>query len=50
MNDQWPLRRLVRSSFTPWSDIEFLANHPGMWLFHSHNLVRMMGGLKMEVR
>ena len=31
-------------------DIEFVANNPGMWLFHCHNLVHMMGGLMTEVR
>jgi len=31
-------------------DIEFVANNPGTWLFHCHNLVHMMGGLMTEVR
>ncbi len=31
-------------------DIEFVANNPGTWLFHCHNLVHMGGGLMTEVR
>lgn len=31
-------------------DIEFVANNPGAWLFHCHNLVHMRGGLMTEVR
>jgi len=31
-------------------DIEFVANNPGTWLFHCHNLVHMMGGLMAQVR
>lgn len=31
-------------------DVEFVANNPGTWLFHCHNLVHMMGGLMTEVR
>jgi multicopper oxidase len=30
-------------------DIEFIANNPGDWLFHCHNLVHMTGGLMMEI-
>jgi len=30
-------------------DIEFIANNPGDWLFHCHNLVHMTGGLMMEL-
>ncbi len=30
-------------------DIEFLANNPGSWLFHCHNLEHMGGGLMTEV-
>ena len=31
-------------------DIEFVADNPGTWLFHCHNLVHMMGGLMTQVR
>lgn len=31
-------------------EIEFVANNPGTWLFHCHNLVHMEGGLVAEVR
>ena len=31
-------------------DIEFVANNPGTWLFHCHNLVHMRGGLMAQVR
>jgi FtsP/CotA-like multicopper oxidase with cupredoxin domain len=30
-------------------EIEFVANNPGDWLFHCHNLVHMGGGLMTEV-
>jgi multicopper oxidase len=30
--------------------IEFVANNPGTWLFHCHNLAHMTGGLMTEVR
>ncbi|GIW07515.1 MAG: hypothetical protein KatS3mg060_2320 [Dehalococcoidia bacterium] len=30
-------------------EIEFVANNPGVWLFHCHNLVHMGGGLMAEV-
>jgi FtsP/CotA-like multicopper oxidase with cupredoxin domain len=31
-------------------EIEFVANNPGTWLFHCHNLVHMSGGLMVEVQ
>jgi FtsP/CotA-like multicopper oxidase with cupredoxin domain len=31
-------------------EIEFVANNPGAWLFHCHNLLHMGGGLMAEVR
>jgi FtsP/CotA-like multicopper oxidase with cupredoxin domain len=31
-------------------EIEFVANNPGTWLFHCHNLEHMSGGLMAEVR
>ena len=31
-------------------EIEFVANNPGVWLFHCHNLEHMSGGLMTEVR
>ena len=31
-------------------EIEFVANNPGTWLFHCHNLVHMRGGLMVEVQ
>jgi FtsP/CotA-like multicopper oxidase with cupredoxin domain len=31
-------------------EIEFVANNPGTWLFHCHNLHHMAGGLVTEVR
>lgn len=31
-------------------EIEFVANNPGTWLFHCHNLQHMDGGLMTEVR
>jgi len=31
-------------------EIEFVANNPGTWLFHCHNLVHMMRGLMTQVR
>jgi FtsP/CotA-like multicopper oxidase with cupredoxin domain len=30
--------------------IEFVANNPGRWLFHCHNLAHMSGGLMTEVQ
>jgi FtsP/CotA-like multicopper oxidase with cupredoxin domain len=30
-------------------EIEFVANNPGRWLFHCHNLAHMTGGLMTEV-
>jgi FtsP/CotA-like multicopper oxidase with cupredoxin domain len=30
-------------------EIEFVANNPGVWLFHCHNLAHMAGGLMAEV-
>jgi FtsP/CotA-like multicopper oxidase with cupredoxin domain len=30
-------------------EIEFVANNPGDWLFHCHNLVHMGGGLMTEI-
>ena len=30
-------------------EIEFVANNPGVWLFHCHNLEHMSGGLMAEV-
>jgi FtsP/CotA-like multicopper oxidase with cupredoxin domain len=30
-------------------EIEFVANNPGTWLFHCHNLQHMAGGLMAEV-
>ncbi len=31
-------------------EIEFVANNPGRWLFHCHNLVHMDGGLMAEIQ
>lgn len=31
-------------------EIQFVANNPGSWLFHCHNLDHMNGGLMAEVR
>ena len=31
-------------------EIEFVANNPGTWLFHCHNLEHMSGGLMAEVQ
>ena len=30
-------------------DLEFVADNPGTWLFHCHNLVHMSGGLMTEI-
>jgi FtsP/CotA-like multicopper oxidase with cupredoxin domain len=30
--------------------VEFVADNPGRWLFHCHNLDHMMGGLMTEIR
>jgi multicopper oxidase len=30
-------------------EIEFVADNPGDWLFHCHNLVHMGGGLMTEI-
>ena len=31
-------------------EVDFVANNPGQWLFHCHNLEHMSGGLMTEVR
>jgi FtsP/CotA-like multicopper oxidase with cupredoxin domain len=31
-------------------DVEFVANNPGTWLLHCHNVPHMLGGMSMEVQ
>ncbi len=45
-----PLKDTLNVRHMEQYEIEFLANNPGVWLFHCHNLVHMGGGLMAEVR
>jgi len=45
-----PLKDTITLRHMEQYDIEFVANNPGTWLFHCHNLVHMMGGLMTQVR
>ena len=45
-----PLKDTITLRHMEQYDIEFVANNPGTWLFHCHNLVHMMGGLMAQVR
>ncbi len=45
-----PLKDTITLHHMEQYDIEFIANNPGTWLFHCHNLVHMMGGLIAQVR
>ncbi len=45
-----PLKDTITLRHMEQYDIEFVADNPGTWLFHCHNLVHMMGGLMTQVR
>src|SRR5216683_5996044 len=45
-----PLKDTITLRHMEQYDIEFVANNPGTWLFHCHNLVHMLGGLMAQVR
>ena len=45
-----PLKDTITLRHMEQFDIEFVADNPGTWLFHCHNLVHMMGGLMTQVR
>lgn len=44
-----PLKDTLNVRHMEQYEIEFVANNPGVWLFHCHNLVHMGGGLMAEV-
>ena len=45
-----PLKDTITVRHMETYEIEFVADNPGTWLFHCHNLVHMAGGLMAEVR
>src|SRR6266851_4397083 len=45
-----PLKDTITLRHMEQYDIEFVADNPGTWLFHCHNLVNMMSGLMTQVR
>ena len=44
-----PLKDTITVRHMEQYEIEFVANNPGAWLFHCHNLEHMSGGLIAEV-
>jgi len=44
-----PLKDTITVRHMEQYEIEFVANNPGNWLFHCHNLVHMAGGLMAEL-
>ena len=45
-----PLKDTITVRHMEQYEIEFVANNPGTWLFHCHNLEHMSGGLIAEVQ
>jgi FtsP/CotA-like multicopper oxidase with cupredoxin domain len=45
-----PLKDVVTLRPMEAYEVEFVANNPGTWLFHCHNLAHMEGGLLTEVQ
>ena len=44
-----PLKDTLNVRHMEQYEVEFVANNPGVWLFHCHNLAHMSGGLMAEV-
>jgi FtsP/CotA-like multicopper oxidase with cupredoxin domain len=47
---QGPLKDTLTVRHMEEYEVEFVANNPGVWLFHCHNLRHLHGGLVTEVR
>ncbi len=47
---QGPLKDTLTVRHMEEYEVEFVANNPGVWLFHCHNLLHLHGGLATEVR